>query len=145
MQTLRLSGLLTLLFAVALSGQASAQVPFETIANPSEWYRPAGTIEVIRSSGAFGELWRQLHTRGTPPLVDFRKRMVVAYFSGPHPDKGNFVDVEEVSIRAGSMVLRIAAKDHCGGGQMPTAKAVVISTVKWPGSVVADQHMEPCL
>jgi hypothetical protein len=77
-------------------------------------------------------------------VVDFRTRMVVAYFMGAMPDLGSGVDIMGVQIHAGTMILQIREWQHCGGGQMPHSPAIVFTTVRWPRAIVADRRPREC-
>jgi hypothetical protein len=138
----RASFSLAFLALLGAANPAASQVPFEVIAKATGG-DPAGTILVIRSTAELDELWHRMVERNPPPVVDFRRHMVVAYFLGTHSDLGISVDVDNVAIQGGEMTLGIRVVDFCGGGQFPVDRVVLISTVRWPGPIRADKRVEP--
>ena len=124
---------------------AAAQIPYEVIATSYNAYRPPGTLQVARSSTELRALWSALTLRGDPPDVDFKSRIVVAYFMGSRPYGGAGLDVSGVRIRAGTMQVEVQQRESCGGTTFPVALAVVIATIRWPGPIAADRRLSGCI
>ena len=136
--------LLAIMATLGLSTPALADTLFEIIARPTRAYlHEAGSIEVARSAEDLAAIWPGIDIRNPVPVVDFRNRMVVVYFMGPMPDLGSGIDIDDVQVRAGTMILKVLEWD-CGGGQMTHAPAIVLTTVRWPGSIVADRRSRGC-
>lgn len=134
----------TLIALLGLTLPAVAAVPFEVIAKPSKAYNHrAGSIEVARTPEELAVLWPSISLRDPLPVVDFQNRMVVVYFMGPMPDLGSGVQIDEIQIRGGTMILQVSEWD-CGGGQMTHAPALVLTTVRWPRSIVSDRRPRGC-
>lgn len=123
---------------------ARAQVPFELVAKPNQAYKPAGSIEVVRNEAELQALWHAIAGRGAAPAVNFKNRMVIAYFMGPRSDSGGDLNIDGVAIRGGELKLRIRQFESCGGGQFPEALGLLVETIRWPGPVGADTQLEGC-
>ena len=95
---------------------------------------------VVRDSGAFALLWRQVTglRHGQPPTVDFRQYMIIAAAMGPQGSTGHDITIE--GVEAGSGVLRVRVRLTAPGagclvGGMITSPADLVRTVNRPTTV----------
>ena len=104
---LLLAAVLTI--GVLRSGAASA-VPFETVslARLGGILAPSSLqAEVVQSQEELESLWRSLGRTIAPPEVDFRGHALVGVFLGMRGSSGYRVEVEDVQVRAGTMVVSV--------------------------------------
>ena len=121
-------------------------MPFEVVVKSRSalgW--PPQVIQVVQTPDEWATAWRSIGYLGTPPQVDFRKRMLVIYRMGPQQGTGSKTTVEGLEVYAGVMRLKIRetlGRLDCGGGTVLEAPAVVISTVRWPGPIEVDRQTD---
>jgi uncharacterized protein YqhQ len=117
---------------------ASAQIPFEPLRHGKNSFPVRNAkAELVQSPEQLANLWQEMGRRDIPPIVDFKKHAVVAYFAGWKPDTGYDAVIEGVKIRGGEMVVEIleTTTGNCIAGQTAVAPYDVVLTIPWNQSV----------
>ena len=93
-------------------GPPSAELPFGTVDQGIRSGIRDARQAVVRDPGTWGALWAE-HVKGRVPepplpLVDFSREMVLAYFLGEKPTSGYAVEIREIALSAGRVLVHVA-------------------------------------
>ena len=90
---------------VLMCALAGAAIPFATVARGTMSSIDEPQQVVVRTQAEWLKLW-QRHGSGQPaPVIDFETRMVVAVFLGSRPSAGYSVEIVEIRVAEGGLIV----------------------------------------
>jgi len=97
---------------VCPGGGTAVLIPFETVDQGVQSGVLAEGGRIVRDPVAWEALWAE-HVAGrvpAPPLppVDFSREMVLAYFLGEKPTSGYAVEIREIAVSEGRVLVHVA-------------------------------------
>jgi len=120
-------------------------IPFEVIGWAREARGPGGggpRVEVIRNREDLISFWQELGV-GPIPDVDLRSHTVIVYYLGGCSTTCDYLTVEGLAVRAGTLVVQGTAHVVLGSDCRPVTDcpAAVIATINWPHDVVEQTEL----
>ena len=111
-------------------------VKFTTIGQGATSQIETSRTAVVKTAAEWSALWKQHagETKPQPPAVDFTKSMVLAVFSGTKPTAAHTVEITQLDVKDGTMVVTYRE-------QPPPADAMVAQVLTMPFHIVrTDAH-----
>ena len=111
-------------------------VKFTTIDQGATSQIETSRTAVVRTAAEWAALWKDHagETKPKPPAIDFSKSMVLAVFSGTKPTAAHTVEITQLDVKDGTMVVTYRE-------QPPPADAMVAQVLTMPFHIVrTDAH-----
>ena len=125
-----------LLVALLFLIPENTTVKFTTIDQGATSQIETPRTTVVKTAAEWAALWKEHagETKPQPPAVDFSKSMVLGVFSGTKPTAAHAVEITQVDVKDGTMVVTYRE-------QPPPADAMVAQVLTMPFHIVrTDAH-----